>query len=197
MRGVQGPLFREKKARDLLVFGFKNTRTAPVSERRSRTHSLRSITLLTLLFSPVARRYLEAPRLEVSCHQTAHAHREDYDDAFDTFISSTRLLLPSPLLPKICSHLFLFFIEYLKIMIQRLRSSAPCVISHTAGSITADQKVSSLEAKTVRSFFLWGFFFNQWRDAASKAPRLCPVRFCAARSPRRRRRASSRSCSSP
>jgi hypothetical protein len=67
-----------------------------VSEKRRRTHSLRAITLLTLLFSAVARRYLEAPRLEVLCHKTTHVHREDYDDAFDTFISSTRPPAPSP-----------------------------------------------------------------------------------------------------
>jgi hypothetical protein len=70
MRGVQGPLFREKKSACLACFGFKNTRTAPVSEKHRRTHSLRAITLLTLLFSPVERRFLEAPRLEVCVIKT-------------------------------------------------------------------------------------------------------------------------------
>jgi hypothetical protein len=41
-----------------------------VSEKRRRTHSLRAITLLTLLFSPVERRFSEAPRLEVCVIKT-------------------------------------------------------------------------------------------------------------------------------
>jgi hypothetical protein len=152
--GSTGPAFPRKKSACLACFEFKNTRTAPVSEKRRRTHSLRAITLLTLLFSPVARRYLEAPRLEVSCHQTAHAHREDDDDAFDTFISSTRPPAPLPPSPKkIVRTFFLFFIEYLKIMLQRRRSSAPCVISHTAGSITVDPKSVIARGQNRQKFF--------------------------------------------